>query len=72
MNVGEQADLYIDGYKLNRADGFKYLGSYVTKDCKLDEEKSSRTCIQATSSATGRLRDKVFDCHRDLTTDHQT
>lgn len=55
MNVGEQADLYIDGYKLNRADGFKYLGNYVTKDCKLDEEKSSRTCIQATSSATGRL-----------------
>lgn len=55
MNVGEQADLYIDGYKLNRADGFKYIGNYVTKDCKLDEEKSSRTCIQATSSATGRL-----------------
>ena len=64
MSVGEQLDFYIDGHKLKRVDRFKYLGSYVTKDCKLDDEITAR--IQAASCAMERLRDRVFDC-RDLT-----
>ena len=36
MSVGEQLDFYIDEHKLKRVDRFKYLGSYVIKDCKLD------------------------------------
>ena len=64
MSFGEQLDFYIDGHKLKRVDRFKYLGSYVTKDCKLDDEITART--QAASCAMGRLRDRVFDC-RDLT-----
>lgn len=66
MTVGEQIDCYIDGYKLKRVDRFKYLGSYVTKDCKVDVEISAR--IQTASYAIGRLREKVFDC-RNLTVD---
>ena len=66
MSVGEQVDLYIDRHKLNRVDRFKYLGSYVTKECRLDEEMTAR--IQAASCAMGRLRDRFFDC-RDLTTE---
>ena len=64
MSVGKQLDFYIDEHKLKRVDRFKYLGSYVTKDCKLDDEITAR--IQAESCAMGRLRDRVFDC-RDLT-----
>ena len=64
MTVGEQLDFYIDEHKLKRVDRFKYLGSSVTKGCKLDEEITAR--IQASSCAMGRLRDRVFDC-RDLT-----
>ena len=64
MSVGEQLDFYIDGHKLKRVDHFKHLGSYVTKDCKLDDEITAR--IQTVSCAMGRLRDRVFDC-RDLT-----
>ena len=45
MSVGEQLDFYIDEHKLKRVDRFKYLGSYVTKDCKLDDEITAR--IQA-------------------------
>ena len=53
MSVGEQLDFYIDGHKLKRVDRFKYFGSYVTKDCKLDEEITAR--IQAASCAMGRF-----------------
>ena len=42
-------------------DRFKYRGSYVAKGCKLREEITTR--IQATSSAFGRLRHRVFDNH---------
>ena len=63
MSIGEQVDFHIDTQKLQRVDRFKYLGSYVTKDCKLDLEITAR--IQAASSALGRLRNRVFDC-RDL------
>ena len=41
-SVGEQLDFYIDGHKLKRVDRFKYLGRYVTKDCKPDEEATAR------------------------------
>ena len=66
MSVGEQVDFYIDGNKLCRVDRFKYLGSYITKDCKVDEELKAR--IQAASCAVGRLRQRVFQC-RDLTSE---
>ena len=33
-SVGEQLDFFLDGHKLKRVHRFKYLGSYVTKDCK--------------------------------------
>ena len=42
MNVGEQIDFYIDGHKLKRVYRFKYPGSYVTKDCKVDAEITAR------------------------------
>ena len=42
MNAGEQIDFYIDGHKLKRVDRFKYPGSYVTKDCKVDAEITAR------------------------------
>ena len=64
MSVGDQIDFYINGYKLKRADRFKYLESYVTKDCKVDVEITAR--IQAASCAIGRLKEKVF-YYRDLT-----
>ena len=60
MSVGEQLDFYIDSHKLKRVDRFKYLGSNVTKNCKLDEDITAR--IQAASCAMGRLRNRVFDC----------
>ena len=59
MSVGEQLDIFIDGHKLKRVDRFKHLGSYVTKDCKLEEEITAR--IQAASWPMRRLRDRVFD-----------
>ena len=54
MRRDEQVDFFIDGYKLKRVELFKYLRSYVTKDCKLDKEITAR--IQAALFATGRLR----------------
>ena len=54
MIIGEQVDFFIDGHKLKRVVRFKYLGSYVTKDCKLDKEIGAR--IQAASCAMGSLR----------------
>jgi len=42
MNVGKQIDFYIDRHKLKRVDRFKYPGSYVTKDCKVDTEITAR------------------------------
>ena len=66
MSLGEQAHFFIDGKVLERVDRFKYLGSWVTNDCKLDVEITAR--IQAASCAVGRLKDRVFKC-RDLTTE---
>ena len=49
MNVGKQIDFYIDGHKLKRVDRFKYPGSYVTKDCKVDVEITARIIFSASS-----------------------
>ena len=66
MSIGTCADFNIDGKMLAKVDRFKYLGSYITRDCKMDDEIKAR--IQAASCAVGRLRNRVFDC-RDLTTE---
>ena len=66
MSLGEEADFFIHGKKFRRVDRFKYLGSWVTNDCKLDVEITAG--IQAASCAVGRLKDRVFKC-RDLTTE---
>ena len=51
MSSGEQEDFFIDGQVLGRVDRFKYLGSWVTDDCKLDVKITAR--IQASGGATG-------------------
>ena len=68
MSIGTCADFNfnIDGKMLAKVDRFKYLGSYITRDCKMDEE--IKALIQVASCAVGRLRNRVFDC-RDLTTE---
>ena len=43
-SVGEQLDVYVAGHKLERVDLFKYLGSYVSTDSKLDEETQAASC----------------------------
>lgn len=65
MCIGPEHDFFIDGKPLQNVKRFKYLGSFVSKDCSMKEELTSR--IQAVSSAYGRLRSRVFDSH-DLTT----
>ena len=49
MSIGTCADFNIDGKLLAKVDRFKYLGSYITRDCKMDEEIKAR--IQAASCA---------------------
>ena len=66
MSFGTCADFNVDGKMLAKVDCFKYLGSYITRDCKMDEEIKAR--IPAASCAVGRLKKRVFDC-RDLATD---
>ena len=51
MCFGTNADFFIDDTKLANVTRFKYLGSYVTNDCSMNEELASR--IQATSCAFG-------------------
>ena len=57
--MGPEVIFFVDEVPLNNVYRFKYLGSFVTKDCKLQGELTSR--IQATSSAIGRRRHRVFD-----------
>ena len=64
MSVGDQVDFYNERHSLQRVDCFKYLGSLVTKDCKMDEEINAH--IQAASCAFERLRDRVFDSRSHL------
>ena len=62
--MGPETVFFVDKTPLENINRFKYLGSFVSKDCNLKVEITSR--IQATSSAFGRLRQRVFDNH-DLT-----
>ena len=64
MSIGTQVDFQVDNVRLPRGDRFKYLGSYVSKDCMMNEEVHVR--IQSASCAFGRLRKRVFHC-RELT-----
>lgn len=61
MCLGPDTDFLIDEVKLNNVDRFKYLGSLVSKDCTMKEELITR--IQSTSTAFGRLKERVFDNH---------
>jgi exonuclease III len=53
FNVGDSA--------LRNVPTFKYLGSFLSEDCKLDNEIQHR--ISQASSAFGRLRCRVFENH---------
>eukprot|EP00795_Rhopilema_esculentum_P010044 gene10044-biopygen12706 len=64
MSIGPEEEFFIDGTPIKSLNRFKYLGSIVTNDCSMNTELI--TCIQALSSAYGRLRERVFDSH-DLT-----
>ena len=64
MSIGTQVVFQVNNVKLTRVDRFKYLGSYVSRDCMMNEEIHAR--IQNASCAFGRLRKRVFDC-RELT-----
>ena len=59
MCIGPEVDFLIDGKLLKNVNRFKYLDSFVTSDCSVKEEITTR--IQAVSSACGRLRKRVFD-----------
>jgi hypothetical protein len=51
----------IDGEVLNTMHKFKYLGSYVSDDNKVDTEISHR--IQMASAAYGKLKKRLWDSH---------
>ena len=61
MCIGPLVEFSIDGEKLKNLKHFKYLGSYVTDDCSIKEELTSR--MQYVSCAYERLRTRVFDSH---------
>ena len=51
----------IDGEVLNKVHKFKYLGSYVSDDNKVDTKISHR--IQMASAAHGKLKKRLWDSH---------
>ena len=53
--------LTINGSPLENASSFKYLGAWITCDCKLDTELNNRICQAARSF--GRLQNRVFKNH---------
>ena len=64
--TGEEAeaaatDIVVNGTSLQVASSFKYLGAYISNDCKLDSEINNRIC-QA-SRALGRMQTRVFKNH---------
>ena len=65
MCLGQNVDFFVNGVKINSVNRFKYLGSFVSKDCTLKDELLTRR-IQSTSSAHGRLKKRVSDNY-DLT-----
>ena len=64
MSINSQVVYQVNNVKLPRLDRFKYLGSYVSRDCMMTKE--IQTIIQSVSCAFGRLRKRVFGC-RELT-----
>ena len=54
-------DITINGTPLQIANSFKYLGAWISDDCKLDTEINSRIC-QASRSF-GRLQNRIFKNH---------
>ena len=64
MSIGTQVVFQVNNVKLPRVDRFKYLGSYVSRDCMMNEEIHVR--IKMPSCAFGRPRKRVFD-YRELT-----
>ena len=63
-SICTQVVFQVNNVKLPQVDRFKYLGSYVSRDCMMDEEIYAR--IQSASFAFGHLRKRVFDS-RELT-----
>ena len=66
MTQGTETESHIvlDGEELSAVDSFKYLGSFFSRTCKLDQELAAR--IGAASTAFGRLTKRVWD-NRKLT-----
>ena len=64
MSIGTQVVFQVNNVKLPRVDRFKYLGSYVSRDCMMNEEIHVR--IKMPSCTFGRPRKRVFD-YRELT-----
>ena len=58
---GEAPPINIEGIVLKEVSSFKYLGSFISNNCKTDDEIHSR--VSKASSAFGRLRARVFSNH---------
>ena len=59
--VVDQLDIVLSGAQLKTVNSFKYFGSCITNDCKLDTENSNRICQAARSF--GRLQTRIFRNH---------
>ena len=64
MCIGPDYDFFVDDFKLKNVERFKYLGSYVNRNCNLNPKITAR--IQAASNSYYSLKQRVFD-NRDLT-----
>ena len=64
INTSKTETMSIGTQVVFQVNNVKYLGSYVSRDCMMNEEIHAR--IQSASCAFGRLRKRVFDC-RELT-----
>ena len=62
-NAGEPqtSPITLGEAQLKEVNSFKYLGSYLSSDCRMDDEVMFR--IGQANSAFGRLRDRVFTNH---------
>ena len=59
MCIGLDSDFFVDDFKLKNVERFKYLGSYVNRNCNLNAEITAR--IQAASNSYYSLKQRVFD-----------
>ena len=57
----DEPEISIGDETLKVVRNFKYLGSYISDDCKLDVDIESR--VSQASKSFGRLRNRVFDNH---------